>query len=157
MGEGDYNEHIRAIQDQQAQRQIELLDKEAAVTKRIKRYVIAAIVVVLVLVVGFAAGCPKYNVYKRTQQGKAALQEAVNSKKVQIEEATANLASEKLNAQAEVERAKGAAEAIEIEGGKLTPDYIRYLWIRQLDLSRSQTIYIPTEAGLPVLEAGKRP
>ena len=74
-----------------------------------------------------------------------------------IEEAKANLESEKLNAQSEVERAKGAAKAIEIEGGSLTPEYIQYLWIRQLDLSASKTIYIPTEAGLPILEAGKRP
>jgi len=124
--------------------------------KTIKRWVIGGLVVIGLLIVLTVAGCPQYNVYRRTQDGKAALQEARNSKKVQIEEASANLASERLNAQAEVARARGAAKAIEIEGGKLTADYIRYLWIRQLDLSKSQTIYIPTEAGLPVLEAGKR-
>lgn len=111
----------------------------------------------LALIVIFAVGCPQYNVYKKQQSGKAVLSEAEYSKQAQIEEAKANLESEKLNAQSEVERAKGAAKAIEIEGGSLTPEYIQYLWIRQLDLSASKTIYIPTEAGLPILEAGKRP
>lgn len=89
--------------------------------------------------------------------GKAQLAEAEYSKQVQIEEARANLEAQKLNAQAEVERAKGAAQAIEIESGKLTENYIRYLWVQQQsDLNDKTVIYIPTEAGLPILEAGKR-
>jgi hypothetical protein len=76
---------------------------------------------------------------------------------VQLEEAKANLESEKLNAQAEIERARGAAEAIKIEGGGLTENYIRYLWVRQQNnLNDKTVIYIPTEAGLPLLEAGQR-
>ena len=64
--------------------------------------------------------------------------------------------SEKLNAQAEIERAKGAAEAIRIENGSITPTYIQYLWVRQQNLaSDNKVIYIPTEAGLPILEAGR--
>jgi hypothetical protein len=115
-----------------------------------------ATAVILFLVAVFAVGCPQYRVYSKTQKGKAALAEARTSKQVQIEEAKANLASESLNAQAEVERAKGAAEAIQIEGGRLTDQYIKYLWVRQQKPGAGQTIYIPTEAGLPVLEAGKR-
>lgn len=112
----------------------------------------------LLLVAVFAIGCPQYNVYVKEQRGKAALSEAESSKQVQIEEAKANLESEKLNALAEVERAKGAAEAMRIEGGKLTDEYIKYLWIRQQKpgVGNTQTIYIPTEAGLPILEAGRR-
>ena len=55
------------------------------------------------------------------------------------------------------ERAKGAAKAIEIENGAITPTYIQYLWVRQQNLSgnNSKIIYIPTEAGLPLLEAGR--
>jgi uncharacterized membrane protein YqiK len=36
-----------------------------------------------------------------------------------------NLEAEKLNALAEIERAKGMAEAITIEGGNLTSEYIQ--------------------------------
>ena len=62
-----------------------------------------------------------------------------------------------MNAQAEIERAKGAAEAIKIENGAITPTYIQYLWVRQQNLSGKNTkvIYIPTETGLPLLEAGR--
>lgn len=107
----------------------------------------------LLLVILFAVGCPQYKVYKREQDGKAALKEAENSKLVQLEEAKANLESERLNAKAEVERAKGAAEAIQIEGGSLTPEYIQYLWVRQNKFNDKTTIYIPTEGNLPILEA----
>ena len=47
------------------------------------------------------------------------------------------------------------AEAIEIEGGALTPTYIQYLWVRQNTFSDKTTIYIPTEANLPILEASR--
>lgn len=113
--------------------------------------------ITLLVIVIFAVGCPQYKVYKRTQDGRAALEEAKHNRQIAIEEAQANLESEKLNALAEVERAKGAAEAIKIEDGQLTDRYIRYLFVRQTDLSNAQTIYIPTEGGLPILEAGKRP
>jgi len=46
------------------------------------------------------------------------------------------------------------AEAIEIENGKLTSMYIHYLWVRNIDKMDGEKIYIPTEAGLPILEAG---
>ena len=66
------------------------------------------------------------------------------------------LEAEKLNAQAEIERAKGAAEAIRIENGSITPTYIQYLWVRQQsDLSDKTIIYIPTETNLPILEANR--
>jgi hypothetical protein len=102
-------------------------------------------------------GCPQYKVYKQGKDGEASLRQAESEKLVQLEEAKANLESEKLNAQAEVERAKGAAEAIEIEQGKLTDRYIQYLWVRSNNFDESTTIYVPTETGLPILEAGKRP
>ncbi len=93
-------------------------------------------------------------VWMAETSGRAQLAEAEFSKRVQIEEAKGNLEAQKLNSQAEVERARGAAQAIEIEAGKLTENYIRYLWVQQQDnLNDKTVIYIPTEAGLPVLEA----
>ena len=99
---------------------------------------------------------PKYNVWKQEMKGKADFAEAEQNRKIKIEEAKANLEAEKLNAQAEIERAKGAAAAIEIENGSLTPTYIQYLWVRQQNLADDKVIYIPTETGLPILEAGHR-
>lgn len=107
------------------------------------------------VVVLFMWGMPRYNVWSREMSGRAELAEATWNRQIQIEEAQANLESEKLNAQSEIERAKGAAEAIRIEGGSLTENYIKYLWIRQLSTGEKQLIYVPTEAGLPILEANR--
>lgn len=111
--------------------------------------------IMLALVAVFLIGCPQYKVYKKEQDGKAALEEAKQNRQIAIEEAQANLQAEKLNAQAEVARAEGAAQAIRIEGGELTDNYIKYLWVRQQKPDAGQIIYVPTEAGLPVLEAGR--
>lgn len=107
------------------------------------------------LILAMMVGIPVYKVWQKEKSGQAELSQAEWSKQVQIEEAKANLESEKLNAQSEVERAKGASESIRIEGGQLTDRYIQYLWVRQNKFNDKTTIYIPTEGNLPVLEAGR--
>jgi len=124
-----------------------------------KNYIIIAICV-LFIIIGGVGSCmyigPKYNVWKQEQAGKAELAKAEQNRRIMVEEARANLEAEKLNAQAEIERAKGAAEAIRIENGSITPAYIQYLWVRQQNANvNNKIIYIPTEAGLPILEAGR--
>ena len=111
------------------------------------------------MVIGFFVGAffiyQWGKVYSKQQTGRAALAEAEFSKQVQLEEAKANLESQKLNAQSEVERAKGAAQAIEIENGKLSEQYIRYLYVQNLEKLDTELIYVPTEGGLPLLEASR--
>ena len=112
------------------------------------------IVLTIVLLIGLSMwGCPRYAVWQQEMSGRAEFAKAEQNRQIKIEEAKANLEAEKLNAQAEVERAKGAAEAIAIENGSLTPTYIQYLWVRQQDNAANKVIYIPTEANLPILEA----
>lgn len=118
----------------------------------------SGIILTIILAIAFVAGAmfivPKYNVWKQEMRGKAEFAQAEQNRRIKIEEAKANLEAEKLNAQAEIERAKGAAEAIKIENGSITPTYIQYLWVRQQNAStNNRIIYIPTEAGLPILEA----
>lgn len=103
---------------------------------------------------------PKYNVWRsrvaiETAQnnGKAEMAKAEENRLIAIEEGKANLEVQKLNSKAEVVRAKGMAEAIEIEGGRLTALYVQYLWVRKVTEMNGDKIYIPTEAGLPILEA----
>lgn len=113
---------------------------------------VVATIVLVVVVLMFSI--PKYKVWTSELEGRAEFVRAEQNRQIKIEEAKANLEAEKLNAQAEVERAKGAAAAIEIENGKLTETYIRYLWVRQQnDLNDKTIIYIPTEGGLPILES----
>ena len=109
---------------------------------------------ILALVAAIMFGYPRYKVWQQEMAGKAEFAKAEQNRKIKIEEARANLEAEKLNAQAEIERAKGAAKAIEIENGSITPTYIQYLWVRQqADLGDKTVIYIPTEGNLPILEA----
>jgi hypothetical protein len=119
----------------------------------IKKIILLAVLVLLFIVV-MAFVRPWYNVWSQEMEGKAEFAKAEQNRKIMIEEARANLEAEKLNAQAEIERAKGAAEAIRIENGSITPTYIQYLWVRQqADLSNKTVIYVPTETNLPILES----
>jgi len=114
------------------------------------------VVLIVGIILAFMFGYPKYKVWQQEMAGKAEFAKAEQNRKIKIEEARANLEAEKLNAQAEIERAKGAAKAIEIENGSITPTYIQYLWVRQqADLGDKTVIYIPTEGNLPILEAGR--
>jgi type II secretory pathway pseudopilin PulG len=120
----------------------------------------SAIGTLLLLAIIGAAGMyvlPQWNVWRADLAGKAALAEAENARKVQIEEAKARLESSRYYAEAEVERAKGVARANEIVAAGLggPEGYLRYLWINKLGENGQDVVYIPTEAGMPILEAGR--
>jgi regulator of protease activity HflC (stomatin/prohibitin superfamily) len=85
------------------------------------------------------------------------LAHAQSSKEVAVAEAKAKMESAELLAQAEITRAKGVAEANKIIGESLknNKEYLSYLYINNMDTARASFIYIPTEAGLPILEAGR--
>lgn len=101
---------------------------------------------------------PKYKVYSRNMHGQAVLAEAEHSRKVAIEEARAKKESAIFEAEAEIIRAEGVAKANDIVANGLggAEGYLRYLAI---DAMKSQskngntTIYVPTEAGIPITEA----
>lgn len=130
-----------------------LFYNEKTQEEKVGNIVFTIIIGLLILVSVLMIGVPRYKVWQREMNGKAQLAEAEWNRQIQIREAEANLESEKLNAQSEVARAKGMAEAIEIENGQLTETYIKYLWVRTFGGVNNSTIYIPTEAGLPLLEA----
>lgn len=117
--------------------------------------------VVIVLVAGALVGLPTYNVYSKQMAGRAAYEQAVQDRRIRVLEAQAALDSARLTAQAEVERARGTNEANRIMSDSLGgPDkYLRWAYIHMLEETAGkegrQTIYIPTEAGMPVLEAGR--
>jgi regulator of protease activity HflC (stomatin/prohibitin superfamily) len=117
----------------------------------------------LIVVVGGGLGsCAAYNsvrVWNAETAGEAELAQARQNRQIATLEAEAKLESAKLLALAEIERAKGVAEANRIVADGLggPEGYLRYLYIENLSQSQNKIIYVPTEAGLPILEAGKRP
>lgn len=126
-----------------------------------ERNAAGAVILILVLLMAVFAvmwGCPQYKVYSQRMEGEALLAHAHASRQVQIQDAQSKLEAAKSLAQAEVERAKGVAEANKIVGESLKGNeaYLRYLYIDGLkDKDNVTTIYVPTEGGLPILEAGR--
>jgi predicted aminopeptidase len=114
----------------------------------------------IALLCGGLYGCPQYSVYQQRLEGEAELAKAEYSKKVQIQDAEGKLAAASKLADVEVKRAAGVAAANKIIGDSLKDNeaYLRYLWIIGLDANGKTpaVIYVPTEANLPILEAGKR-
>lgn len=115
------------------------------------------VLVVVGLICACMWGCPQYHVYQQGMAGAAKLKEAESSRQIAIQEAHAKHEAAKELAQAEIERAKGVAEANRIigEGLKGNHEYLIYLWIHGLTEGKNEVIYVPTEAGLPILEAGR--
>lgn len=115
-----------------------------------------------IFVLGFVAfgmyGCPQYNVYTQSMTGKAELANADYSKQVAVQSAQAKKDSAQLLADAAVIQAQGVAKANQIIGDSLKGNeaYLRYLWIDKLDTDKAQVIYVPTEANMPLMEAGRR-
>ena len=130
--------------------------------------------ILFVVIIGAGMwGCPQYKVYSRrkdgeatlrqqeyqkqvlVEQGKAKLKQEQYERQILIEDAKAKKVSAKHLAEAEIERAKGVAEANRIIGDSLKENdaYLRYLWIQGLHDGSSETIYVPTEGNLPILEA----
>ncbi|HLS38809.1 MAG TPA: hypothetical protein VK023_11125 [Sphingobacterium bovisgrunnientis] len=122
-------------------------------TKPIGIILVAVVFIIIILMFGL----PTYNVWQQEMAGKAEMAKAEQNRKILIEEARARLEAEKLNAQAEVERAKGMAEAMKLEIGTLNSTYNQYLFIRTLEKLADkgdlpQIIYMPSEGLVPVLD-----
>ncbi|SUJ02633.1 Uncharacterised protein [Sphingobacterium spiritivorum] len=109
-------------------------------------------VVAIAVVVGLMFGLPRYSVWQQEMAGKARLAEATQSRQILIEQA-----------RAEKEAAVLQAEAIKImgEAAQKYPEYRKQEFIGAFGEALkagtiSQIIYVPTEANIPLLEAGKR-
>jgi len=112
--------------------------------------------VVLCLVVALGAvGCPHYRVWSQEMAGRAELSRAEQNKQILVVTAEAQLQVEELNAQMEVVRAIGAADAMRAVQDSLTQEYLLYRFILTFGQHGNQVIYIPTDGVLPLLEASR--
>ena len=100
-------------------------------------------------------GCPKYNVWQQGLKGQAELKRAEQNRQIAIQEAMAKAESAKYQAEAEIARAVGVDSANRIisTGLKGNIEYLHYLWIDAMREHNGATIYVPTEAGIPIMEA----
>jgi len=117
--------------------------------------VIKVIAVIFVIILLWMFGYPRYRVWQQGLEGEAELKRAEQNRKIAVQEAEAKKEAAKSLADAEVIRAEGVAKANAIIGNSLkgNEDYLRYLWIDNLEKNPNAVIYVPTEAGLPILES----
>lgn len=110
-----------------------------------------ATLVLIVLVAAGMAGCPQYNVYSARLDGEATVARANGAKQALV-----------ATALAEKEAAQFRADAIKIVGQAAHdfPEYRQQEFIGSFaealhEGKISQIIYVPTEANIPVIEAGR--
>ncbi|MVZ63704.1 hypothetical protein [Sphingobacterium humi] len=113
--------------------------------------VLILVAIAFLIVVGLMFGLPTYSVWQQEMAGKARLAEATQSRQILIEQA-----------RAEKEAAVLQAEAIKImgEAAQKYPEYRKQEFIGAFGEALkagtiSQIIYVPTEANIPILEAGR--
>ena len=114
--------------------------------------VILVVLGIVVLILALMFGLPVYGVWQQELSGKAQLARANQSRQILVTQAIA-----------EEEAAKHRANAIAIMGemAKKYPEYRQQEFIGAFSEAMhngriNQIIYVPTEAGIPILEAGKR-
>ncbi len=117
----------------------------------------SAIVITVAIIWGINSGMAVYSVWSERKAGQAELARAESNRQIKTLEAKAVMESAKHLADAEIIRAEGVAKANRIIGESLkgNESYLRYLWINGLQHTQDKIIYVPTEANLPILEAGR--
>jgi len=85
--------------------------------------------------------------FKESIEAKLTAEQRAEQKKFELTQA-------EKDAEIEVARAKGAAEAQRIIHSTLTASYLQYLWIQTLN-ENPNVIYVATEANLPIFKAAK--
>lgn len=132
-------------------------DELMYIVKRYTRHAVttAVIFIVYLWVHSFAAW--KYEIWSQRQHGLAELARAEGNRQIKLAEAKADEEAAKCYAEAEIIRARGVAEANKIIGDSLKGNeaYLRYRWIEGLQTNQMSVVYVPTEAGLPILEADR--
>jgi hypothetical protein len=101
---------------------------------------------------------PIYNVWALHKRGQADLAKARNEQQVQVAFAQGRLDAAELNKRAAIIEAEAVAAQIDKIGASLTQHdlFLRWQWIRMMEEREGETIYVPTEANLPILEATRR-
>jgi regulator of protease activity HflC (stomatin/prohibitin superfamily) len=85
--------------------------------------------------------------FKESIEAKLTAEQRVQQKQFELEQAVKD-------AEIEVARARGAAEAQQIVRSTLSDSYLQYLWIKTLN-ENPNVIYVATEANLPIFKQAK--
>ncbi len=132
-------------------------ETETSNIKPIIKVLVPYVVFFFLLWLGGLYAWPRYNVWKSHKDGEADLARAKNEQNIQIAEAQSRLNAAELNKKAAIIEASAVAEQIKSIGENLQHHdlYLKWQWIKMMEDRKGSTIYVPTEAGLPILEANR--
>jgi hypothetical protein len=121
--------------------------------------VVWPVAAVLLLIAWGLFGLPVWRVWAQQKQGEADLQQAHKEQQIQVSKAQGRLDAANINKQAAIIEAEAVSAQIETIGKTLTQHdlYLKWQWIKMMEeRPESSVIYVPTEANIPIMEAGKR-
>jgi regulator of protease activity HflC (stomatin/prohibitin superfamily) len=111
------------------------------------------------IILWILVGYPRWSVWASHQEGLAELQKAKNEQQMQVAQAQGRVDAANLNKQAAIIEAEAVSEQIKRIGTELSHHdlYLRWQWIKMMEDidTHATTIYVPTEANLPILEASR--
>lgn len=113
--------------------------------------------VLFIVAVSLAVGIiqPRINLHKANTEKKAVIAEQKAKSEAAEFAATSKVTQAEAKGKARVIDAKALAKSQAIINATLTPEYLRYLYIESISDNENQIIYVPTESGLPITEAGR--
>lgn len=128
---------------------------EAAFWATIVGVIVGCLFAVVLVIGGAMWGLPKYKLYKADHE-KQTLTITAKAKS-QAAEYTAKTEVTKANYEAERDRirAQGVADSNRLIADSLTEEYITWHYIDQMSRHSNQIIYVPTEGGVPIMEANR--
>jgi regulator of protease activity HflC (stomatin/prohibitin superfamily) len=132
-----------------------MLEDWISIVKFWSKFCLAFGILIMCFCIALAFCQPIYTVWAQGKEGEAELARAESNRQIKTLEAKAHEESAKFLANAEIIRAEGVAKANKIIGDSLknNDSYLRYLWVQGLNTNKTQVIYVPTEANLPIMEA----
>ena len=100
---------------------------------------------------------PIYSVWASRKAGEADYARAINEQNIQIAQAESRLKAAEKNKDASIIEAEAVSESIRIIGDTVSSNelYLRWQWLEALRHRHGDTIYVATEANMPIMEAGR--
>ena len=113
--------------------------------------VVAIAAAVVILAAGGLVGCPHYRVWQQGMEGKARLSKAEQERQILIAQANAEREAAKLRSDAIKTIGQAAKEFPEYRMQEFLAAFAEALQSDSID----KIIFVPTEANIPVVEAGR--
>lgn len=130
-------------------------DRQRTIVHLVVKISTLVVVGTIGIVLMFQFVTPKFNLYKANTEKQAVIADQRAQSEAAEYAARSAVTQAKARAEAMIIEAQALAESQSIITETLTDEYLRYLYIKALEGNTNQIIYVPTEAGLPILEAGR--